>query len=180
MSFRRLNKSSKSTPSGCRISTLNGQILTSTGVASLDEMMGGGMPLGRVLLLKQDRYTGYANLLLKYWIAQGLAHSQTVCVASKDVSLEEYLVDLMSIVEGKQESQVQNNEEEQEFIPQLPAIGGRSLGSLRSRDDQMSIAWRYQRLPQVASGLSGSAFRGPNSKLIVLLFFLRFNILPYL
>lgn len=165
MGFQRFKSSSKPTPPGCRISTLNGQILTSTGIASLDEMMAGGMPLGRVLMIKQDRFTGYAHLILKYWIAQGIAHKQSVGVAAclDAVSLEEYLVDLMSIVEGKQES----TKEEQDFIPQMSGVGGgRALGALRtsvSRPDQnLDIAWRYQGLPQVSASLSAE-FKGPNS-----------------
>jgi elongator complex protein 4 len=175
MTFRRFKPSSKATPNGCRISTLNGQILTSTGIASLDELMGGGLPLGRVLMLKQDRYTGYANLILKYWIAQGLAHDQPVAFVSLDVKPDEFMIDLMGIVSGKQES-VQ--EDEEEFIPMASA---RPLGALRAtaaspKDQNLNIAWRYQRLPQLSAT---PEFRGANSKSLNLNP-CRFNLLPFL
>lgn len=167
MSFRKA-KDSKVTK-GTRISTSNLQILTSTGIASLDEIIGGGIPMGKVLMLKQDRYTGYANLILKYWVAQGIAHEQAIMFLSLDTQPEEYMVDLMGIVSGKQEST--QEEEEDEMIPQ-PV--GRTLGALRNT--KMEIAWRYQRLPQLST-LKAAEFKGPNSNFCP---YHRHHLLPFL
>lgn len=61
-----------SAPSGTRVSAYNSSLLLSTGIASLDDILGGGCPVGSILLLEEDRDTSYAKLLLKYWIAQGI------------------------------------------------------------------------------------------------------------
>jgi elongator complex protein 4 len=155
MSFRKF-KDSK-VIKGTRISTLNLKVLTSTGIASLDEIIGGGIPIGTVLMLKQDRYTGYANLILKYFIAQGIAHEHQVMFVSFDTNPEEYISDLMGILSGKQES---TQDDEEDIVPQSSA---RTFGALRNT--KMEIAWRYQRLPQLST-ISSSDFRGPNSKLV--------------
>lgn len=73
MSFKkRAAKPAAEPPSGTRVSSYNSTVLLSTGVASLDDILGGGCPLGSILLVEEDRDTSYAKLLLKYWIAQGL------------------------------------------------------------------------------------------------------------
>lgn len=68
---------------GTRRSTNTSSILTSTGIASLDGILGGGVPLQTVMMVREDRLTGYARLMLKYWICQGLASGgQHVFVAA--------------------------------------------------------------------------------------------------
>jgi elongator complex protein 4 len=137
-SFRRFNQAKPTAP-GTRTGS-NGQKLTSSGVPSLDELYGGGIPLGRLLLLKQDRYSSYSNVLLKYYIAQGIMFGHESFVISLDSNPESILTELMGVVEGKSGSTVQ--EEEQQT---------RQLGQLRQ--GQMNIAWRYQNLPQLNSTL---------------------------
>ncbi|CAG8438946.1 8338_t:CDS:2 [Ambispora gerdemannii] len=70
-------------PTGIRLSPYNGQLLISTGVPSLDDILC-GIPLGSLFLILEDRNTSYAKLLLKYFIAEGLAHENRVLVASAD------------------------------------------------------------------------------------------------
>lgn len=82
---------------GSRVSAYNGSALVSTGVASVDDVLGGGCPLGSIMLVEEDQDTSYANLLLKYWIAQGLCcPGQQVVVAgsSLDQSPEEIVTRL--------------------------------------------------------------------------------------
>ncbi|KAH9251311.1 hypothetical protein BSLG_000789 [Batrachochytrium salamandrivorans] len=78
----RTGRISTSSVPATRISAQNGQTLTSTGIPSLDDILGGGMPLGSLLLIKEDRFTGYAMLALKYYLAQGLASQHDVLFAS--------------------------------------------------------------------------------------------------
>lgn len=59
-------------PPGTRVSAYNSSVLLSTGIASVDDVLGGGCPLGSIILVEEDQDTSYANLLIKYWIAQGL------------------------------------------------------------------------------------------------------------
>lgn len=185
MSFRKFKKGSKQPAQGTRISIINGKTLTSTGVASLDELVGGGCPMSSITLIKTDRYTGYGHLLLKYFIAQGIAHQQSVSLSSRDMLPEELFEGLMAIVNGKSESSIEDENtsnddddkgREEDYIPQLSGMAGlRPMGALRSsraagststsqsKNAAMTIAWRYQRLPSFSTALT-SEFKGPNSK----------------
>ena len=186
MSFRKFKKGSKPPAQGTRISIINGKTLTSTGVASLDELVGGGCPMSSITLIKTDRYTGYGHLLLKYFIAQGIAHQQSVSLSSRDMLPEELFEGLMATVKGKSESNIaeENNSNddddkgrEEDYIPQLSGMAGlRPMGALRSsraaggststfqsKNAEMTIAWRYQRLPSFSTALTNE-FKGPNSK----------------
>jgi hypothetical protein len=48
----------------------------STGIAAFDRQLGGGLALGTLALVVEDECNVYAQLLSKYFIAQGLAHAQ--------------------------------------------------------------------------------------------------------
>ncbi|KAI8805438.1 Elongator complex protein 4 [Cladochytrium replicatum] len=92
-------------PFGTRPSLHASVPLVSTGIASLDEVLGGGLPLGNVLLIKEDRITGYSSLLLKYFIAQGITldglpnthGGHHMLVASSDNDPNELLEGLMGL-----------------------------------------------------------------------------------
>jgi hypothetical protein len=48
-----------------------GITLTSSGIAALDNLLGGGMPLGTCLYLQEDRWTdSLGRALLKYWCSE--------------------------------------------------------------------------------------------------------------
>ncbi|KPV72135.1 uncharacterized protein RHOBADRAFT_39591 [Rhodotorula graminis WP1] len=68
---------------GTRPSPYNAAPLVSTGLTSLDDLVGGGLPLSTSLLVECDAPTSYADLVLRYWVAQGLECGQdTLVVAS--------------------------------------------------------------------------------------------------
>ena len=52
---------------------LHSQTLISTGLADLDRLLGGGLPLGAVLLLLGDAFTPHCSTLLRYFVAEGVA-----------------------------------------------------------------------------------------------------------
>ncbi|KAJ6574826.1 Elongator complex protein 4 [Mycena capillaripes] len=55
--------------------------LVSTGVPSLDDILGGGLPLScSFVLTAPDLHSEYGELVQKYFVAQGLAAQQRVCV----------------------------------------------------------------------------------------------------
>ncbi|KAJ1516080.1 Elongator subunit elp4, partial [Coelomomyces lativittatus] len=56
----------------------------STGVEALDALLGGGWPLGTLMVMQEDRFTGYAQLLLQTYVSQGLVHGHDVLVVSAD------------------------------------------------------------------------------------------------
>ncbi|OZJ01770.1 hypothetical protein BZG36_05076 [Bifiguratus adelaidae] len=91
---------------------------------------GGGLPVGTVLLVKEDKFTSYAQLLLKYYFAQGLAHQQHVLIASKEEAPSDFIRNLMWLAEGE-ETEAEKKE----------------------GDEAMKIAWRYQNLKQFGTGI---------------------------
>ncbi|GAA5837571.1 hypothetical protein JCM3766R1_006849 [Sporobolomyces carnicolor] len=67
---------------GTRPSSSSSLPLISTGLTTIDDLLGGGLPLGSSLLIAQDYPTTYSELLLRYFIAQGLESKQDVLVVS--------------------------------------------------------------------------------------------------
>ncbi|KZV93520.1 hypothetical protein EXIGLDRAFT_590805, partial [Exidia glandulosa HHB12029] len=70
------------TPAGTKPPSSSPSVTFSTGIPSLDDVLGaGGMPSGTVLVaLTPDRHSSYGDLLQKYNIAQGLHSGHGVCV----------------------------------------------------------------------------------------------------
>ncbi|XP_075817766.1 elongator complex protein 4 isoform X2 [Microtus pennsylvanicus] len=67
---------------GTRPSVRNGQLLVSTGLPALDQLLGGGLAVGTVLLIEEDKCNIYSPLLFKYFLAEGIVNGHTVLVAS--------------------------------------------------------------------------------------------------
>ena len=82
--FKRAAPSSNSI-AGTRPSPYNSQPLLSTGLASLDDIFGGGLPLSSAVLVDQDADGVYADLLLRFWIAQGVQCKQHVIVVASSL-----------------------------------------------------------------------------------------------
>ena len=86
-SFKRKSpSSSQAIPTGTKSSpALPTLLLTSSGVPSLDDVLGGGIQLGTsFLILNPDSHSAHTDLLQKYFIAQGLASDQEVHVFDSD------------------------------------------------------------------------------------------------
>ncbi|KAJ7275320.1 Elongator complex protein 4 [Mycena haematopus] len=76
MSFKRKTTSTTPTPTTS---------LLSTGIPSLDDILGGGLPLSCSLVLTApDLHSSYGELVQKYFVAQGIASSQQVCLVGND------------------------------------------------------------------------------------------------
>jgi elongator complex protein 4 len=115
------------------------------------------MPLGRILLVKQDRYSGYSNLLFKYNIAQGIELGHSALVASMDPHPDRLVEELMAVSKN-------SNKADEEFIPSQKSSNTiRTLGATRSNPDQLSIAWRYRDQPKLSSSLASSGTKIINS-----------------
>ena len=56
----------------------------STGLADLDKLLGGGIPLGTVTLLLEDSFSQHHATLLKYFLAEGAAHDHALQWACSD------------------------------------------------------------------------------------------------
>jgi elongator complex protein 4 len=115
----------------------------SSGIQSLDDLLGGGIFLGTITMIKQDRSTQYSSLVLKYFIAQGIVCGHQGCIVSIDSDPNKIKNGLMGLSKLKHNAVAE---------PQLSTQSrplGRQLGGLRN--DTMKIAWRYQNLGTVSS-----------------------------
>ncbi|KAG0229156.1 Elongator subunit elp4 [Actinomortierella wolfii] len=149
-SFKKRVPSAVVLPAGCRLSAYNGQVLISTGVPSLDDILGGGLPLGTILLIQEDRQTSYGQLLLKYFLRQGIVAGDKCAVVSGDEPPEAIVRSLMGIAG-------------EESIPGLTAGDDdddgddakktKSGASSNGDDDKLTIAWRYSSLKKFESGV---------------------------
>ena len=130
---------------GTRTSPTNPQIqFTSTGIPSLDDILGGGIQLGTdLLLLNPDPHSSHATLVQKYCISQGLASGHQVHLF--DPTAEDLVASCMWKPEAEPSSnsvqgQASNEDEE-------PSTG----------EDKVKIAWRYERMDKFRTTVSSNS-----------------------
>ncbi|ORY78831.1 Elongator complex protein 4 [Leucosporidium creatinivorum] len=125
---------------GSRPSPYNSLPLLSTGLSSLDDLLGGGLPLSSSLLIQSDALTSYADLLLKFWVAQGLEAKQEVVVIGSALDGEgpQGLVESLMEVDG---GQVLGDEEDEEE-------------NSEAKEEKLKIAFRYEGMKQHATTVS--------------------------
>lgn len=97
--------------SGTRTSLQNGQTITSSGNPSLDHILGGGIPIGSLLLIgtmlwfhiiiiqipiknimnnfwyffvEEDRYVTYSRVLVKYFLAEAVCVNHSIFLGCLD------------------------------------------------------------------------------------------------
>ncbi|KAK3072916.1 Elongator subunit elp4 [Teratosphaeriaceae sp. CCFEE 6253] len=111
---------------GIRPSPLSSHPVTSTGVASLDDVLGGhsGLALGSSLLIEESGTTDFAGALLRFYAAEGICQGHTLHVVGVG---DAWVRELPGTADDK---------------------GGRRKVEAASADDKMKIAWRYERLGQ--------------------------------
>jgi len=139
--FTNESVSSRKLPRGSKPSVHNGQLLISSGLQELDEILGGGIAVGSVILLEEEIYTEHFLALLKYFLVEGLANDHVIAVISADKSTgdivrklprnlmyEEAL--LQSTLENSKNDHVKDSDSgEQSFAPK----------------ESMKIAWQYEK-----------------------------------
>ncbi|TFK89612.1 PAXNEB-domain-containing protein [Polyporus arcularius HHB13444] len=128
--------------------------ITSTGIPSLDDILGGGLPLSCSLLaLAPDAHSAYGELVIKYFAAQGLACGQRVCVvdARPDSFLSECMWTPGSIAPapapalsspGSSQSTAADDDEEERAS---------------EHDTKIKIAWRYEQMKQFQTTVQTSS-----------------------
>ncbi|KAF8529062.1 Elongator complex protein 4 [Hysterangium stoloniferum] len=134
MSFQRKNLPQSAILSGTQTSSSVSSVLNvSTGIPSLDDILGGGLPLGSILsVLATDPHTTYANLIQRYFIAQGIASGHYMCIL--DDSAMEITAHCMWT---SNPDLVQDSEQKEE---------GKELG--------VKIAWRYEHMKPFKTSVS--------------------------
>ncbi|KAK6637544.1 hypothetical protein RUM44_007966 [Polyplax serrata] len=123
---------------GTKPSLHNSQLLISSGIPSFDALIGGGLPVGSLILLNEDEYGSYAKFFLKYFLAEGIVSNHSCFLGSQDTVPEDVIKSLPAPVDTELD-----DEKESE-----------------NRDRKMTIAWRYENLKTPASSFHGHSHFG--------------------
>ncbi|KAG5953043.1 hypothetical protein E4U53_007085 [Claviceps sorghi] len=120
---------------GTRPSPLDGRPTTSTGTASLDQLLAGhaGMPMGSSLLIEESGTTDFGGVLLRYFAGEGLVQGHDVHVVGFG---DNWRREIPGLKEAKDKANVQTQQDLQ----------------------KMKIAWRYDSLGNQASTNDKPAF----------------------
>lgn len=145
-SFKRRSTKQNPIPAGTRI--LPGStstFITSTGIPSLDDILGGGLPLScSQIVLAPDIHSAYGELVQKYFVAQGLASGQNVWIVSE--CARDFLEGCMwlpaSDTAAPAAALLTAAEEEEE--------------TAKDHDTKIKIAWRYEQMKQFQTTVSSS------------------------
>lgn len=117
-------------------------ILTSSGIASLDDILGGGLPLSCSLLVTApDTHSSYGELVQKYFISQGLASGQKVCVIDEEPG--RFVSECMWLSNGTSSCDTMTAEDNRD-------------SNETDQDATIEIAWRYEHLKQIQTTVSAS------------------------
>jgi elongator complex protein 4 len=133
-SFKRKNpaKAKATSYTGTRISAASSSTINvSTGISSLDDLLGGGLPLSCTLVVAApDLHSSYGQLVQKYYASEGLASGHRVCIIDSDP--EAFIKDAMWHPKSmlQQKDPVASDEED-----------GQS-------NEKVKIAWRYEQMKQ--------------------------------
>ncbi|XP_078405545.1 elongator complex protein 4 isoform X2 [Cetorhinus maximus] len=144
-SFQRRARSQRALARGTRPSLRNGQLLLSTGVPSLDYIIGGGLAVGTLLLVEEDRYESYSRMLLKYFVAEGIVCGHSLFIASARDHPEEILQELPAPL---LDDVIEIDEAVRETEDNTTTAASQN---------SMTIAWRYQNLPKIQTALMSSS-----------------------
>ncbi|CAH3147182.1 unnamed protein product [Porites lobata] len=134
-------------PPGTRPSLHNSQLLISSGVPSMDNVVGefirGGIAIGTIFMVEEDTYSSYAWQLSKYFLAEGVVCSHALFLASAEPEPSNILKDLPQQTDEADTKTTVSSEQGQRIL---------------STDQSMKIAWRYQNQPKFESSPSPVKF----------------------
>ena len=162
---------------------INGNTLISSGNKDLDSILGGGLCLGTLTLVEEDRFSDHALLLAKYFVAQGVSGQQYCLVVgaegSKAALEETFVTQLPFDLTYKRIQQAQQEQEQKNpALNPIPATSTRSppprsalstfpLGLQQALptpplpttkiEDPLSIAWQYRKYINTSPGKGRSS-----------------------
>ncbi|BFG35649.1 hypothetical protein CerSpe_219230 [Prunus speciosa] len=69
----------------------NGTMFISSGILDLDKILGGGLSLGSLVMVKEDAEVPHHMLLIRNFMSQGLVHNQPLLYASPSKDPRQFL-----------------------------------------------------------------------------------------
>lgn len=93
-SFQKCAKTATRSIPGTKLSPLSVETVLSCGVSALDHILGGGLPLGGILLVEEDAFGTYCKQLLKYYVAEGIEQNHRIYFASSDIEPSKFFREL--------------------------------------------------------------------------------------
>jgi elongator complex protein 4 len=140
-SFKRRVQSNQATPvKGAITSPIAPSLLQiSTGIPSIDDLLGGGLPLGNIMtILAPDIHSAWGELIARYFIAQGLSSDQRILVA--DQQPEQLVSGCMWHPGSKAE---------------IASEGDNQGNKEAESEEKVKIAWRYEQMGQFKTTVDG-------------------------
>lgn len=130
---------------------LYGQTLVSCGLSDVDDLLGGGVPLGSVILLGTDtgddstnRDCGNASTLIRYFVAEGVASGHTTLWMPPRRMNRSHAKTLPKVVDADANAKDDD----------------KNTKDAKNEDDGLRIAWQYRRYLQQGKSLDDSRVGG--------------------
>jgi elongator complex protein 4 len=130
-SFRRAVSNSSSKSSTDLKSWINGQYLVSSGHRQLDEILGGGIALGTMVLIEEDVHTRYGETLLSYSLAESISQGHCCILCGTDV---QRLCDKLPYNSTRSGNEAEGN--------QITSQKDQKEG-VKEEEGALRIAWQY-------------------------------------
>lgn len=151
-SFRRKDPSKQSnlkSYAGTRFSPASSSIAnTSTGITSLDDILGGGLPLSCTLVVAApDLHSSYGDLVQRYFIAEGLACGHRMCII--DDFAKDFMQDVMWVPRSSSAPSAETDGSASSSVKEGDGMTGGDLKEdeeLSQEDRKVKIAWRYENM----------------------------------
>ncbi|TYJ55606.1 hypothetical protein B9479_003756 [Cryptococcus floricola] len=138
-SFTRRIPQANPPPPGTTPSPIHSLPLLPTGLPSLDDLLGGGLPLHSILLvLAPDTQSAWGRLVERYWIAQGLTSGQSAVVVGEKQEAESVVQGCMWVEGG------------------VDGDGSESEGEGGVEGGDKKIAWRYENMAKFQTTVKGN------------------------
>ncbi|KAH7981828.1 elongator complex protein 4 [Rhipicephalus sanguineus] len=126
-SFQKSTRPAHRGIAGTKLSPHTAETVLSCGVSALDYILGGGLPLGGILLVEEDAFGTYCGQLLKYYVAEGIEQQHHIYLASGDFEPTKFLRELPKTLQAATGTATQQH------------------ASVVS-DGDLKIAFRYERM----------------------------------
>lgn len=106
-------------PSGTRLNANGTLLLTSTGISSLDTFIGGGLPIGSLVVIYEDKNSYLSDSILRCYLSEGIYNKHDLCVGAL------------------RNDPTENLPTKEENLP------------VEQENEKMKIAWRYENLSTI-------------------------------